>query len=62
MAFRYRTKSLDHDGTNHWTMTCRLCYIEVNHCVIPFHNLEMSNGLSDIEQNHWTMTAQITGP
>ena len=30
------------------------------HSIIWRYDVHMSNRLSDIEQNHWTMTAQIT--
>ena len=69
-AFGYRTKSLDHEDRNHWTMTCRSCYIEVNYCVIPFQNLEIwcsyvnlgfryrTKSLDHDDRNHCTMTCR----
>ena len=46
-ALGYRTKSLDHEDRNHWTMTCRSCYIEVK---LLCHTISKSGDMMFIRQ------------
>ena len=59
---RYKTKSMDHEKINHSDLHCFRAKAALHWLIITKYNVQKSNSLQDIRQNHWTMKYRSQWP